>query len=123
MKVRFVAEKGNKGEDNVAITLSGIKNLPKFLIITAEDFTTAIGTGKAFIDNNELKIEADLREQEFHLYPTIGFESIVEETINESIIIKESELHTISLQPHPNTDDEIRTIFEQINNGTAEILE
>ncbi len=123
MKVRFVAERGNKGDDNVEVDLSGIKNLPKFVIITAEDFTTAIGTGKVFIDNSELKVEADLREQEFHLYPTIGFESLVEENINGFVIIRESELHTVSLQPNPNTDSQIKTIMEQINNGTAEIFE
>ncbi len=123
MKVRFVAERGTKGEDNVEVALSGIKNLPKFIIITAEDFTTAIGTGKVFIDNNELKVEADLREQEFHLYPTIGFESLVEDNINGTVIIIESELQTVSLQPNPNTDSEIKTIIEQINNGMAEILE
>lgn len=123
MKVRFVADKGNKGDDNVEVDLSGIKNLPKFLIITAEDYTTAIGTGKVFIDNNELKVEADLREQEFHLYPAIGFESIVEDNINGSIIVRESELHTISLQPNPNTDSYIKTITDQINSGMAEILE
>src|SRR3982751_3937601 len=107
MRIRFVAEKGKKGDDNVEIDLQGIRNLPKFLIITAEDFTTAIGTGKAFIDNNELQVEADLREQEFHLYPTIGFESIVEVDADGSIIIKESELHTVSLQPNPNNDSDI----------------
>lgn len=123
MKVRFVAERGNKGNDNVEVDLSGIKNLPKFVIITAEDFTTAIGTGKVFIDNSELKVEADLREQEFHLYPTIGFESLVEENINGFVLIRESELHTVSLQPNPNTDSQIKTIMEQISNGMAEIFE
>lgn len=123
MKVRFVAERGNKGDDNVEVDLSGIKNLPKFVIITAEDFTTAIGTGKVFIDNSELKVEADLREQEFHLYPTIGFESLVEENINGFVIIRESELHTVSLQSNPNTDSQIKTIMEQISNGMAEIFE
>ncbi len=123
MKVRFVAERGNKGDDNVEVDLSGIKNLPKFVIITAEDFTTAIGTGKVFIDNSELKVEADLREQEFHLYPTIGFESLVEENINGFVLIRESELHTVSLQPNPNTDSQIKTIMEQISNGMAEIFE
>jgi hypothetical protein len=123
MKVRFVAERGNKGDDNVEVDLSGIKNLPKFVIITAEDFTTAIGTGKVFIDNSELKVEADLREQEFHLYPTIGFESLVEENINGFVLIRESELHTVSLQHNPNTDSQIKTIMEQINNGMAEIFE
>ncbi len=123
MKVRFVAERGNKGDDNVEVDLYGIKNLPKFVIITAEDFTTAIGTGKVFIDNSVLKVEADLREQDFHLYPTIGFESIVEETINGFVLIRESELHTISLQPNPNTDSQIKTILEQIDNGTAEIFD
>lgn len=122
MKVRFVAERGNKGDDNVEVDLSGIKNLPKFVIITAEDFITAIGTGKVFIDNSELKVEADLREQEFHLYPTIGFESLVEENINGFVIIRESELHTVSLQSNPNTDSQIITIMEQINNGMAEFF-
>lgn len=121
--MRFVAERGNKGDDNVEVDLSGIKNLPKFVIITAEDFTTAIGTGKVFIDNSELKVEADLREQEFHLYPTIGFESLVEENINGFVLIRESELHTVSLQHNPNTDSQIKTIMEQINNGMAEIFE
>jgi hypothetical protein len=123
MKVRFVAERGNKGDDNVEVNLFGIKNLPKFVIITAEDFTTAIGTGKVFIDNSELKVEADLREQEFHLYPTIGFESLVEENINGFVLIRELELHTVSLQYNPNTDSHIKTIMEQINNGMAKILE
>src|ERR1044072_5571813 len=115
MKVRFVAEKGNKGDDDVVVVLPGIKNLPKFIIITAADFTTAIGTGRVYIDENELKVEADLREQEFELYPTIGFESLLEEDVNGSIIVKESELHTVSLQPQPNTDPQIKTITEQIH--------
>ena len=55
MKVRFVAEKGNKGDDNVVVVLPGIKSLPKFVIITAADFTTAIGTGKVYVSENELK--------------------------------------------------------------------
>lgn len=122
MKVRFVAEKGNRGNDNVEIDLAGIKNLPKYIVITAEDFTTAIGTGKVFIADNELKVEADLREQEFGLYPTIGFESIIEDNINGAIVIKAMELHTISLQPNPNNDILIKTILEQINDGTAEIF-
>ena len=123
MKVRFVAERGNKGDDNVEVNLSGIKNLPKFVIITAEDFTTAIGTGKVFINDNELKVEADLREQDFHFYPAIGFESIVEENIDGYLLVQESELHTVSLQYNPNTDSHIKTIMEQINNGMAKILE
>ena len=122
MKVRFVAERGNKGNDEVMVALPGIKNLPRFIIITAEDFSTAIGTGKVFIAENELKVEADLREQEFNLYPTIGFESILEEDIDGLIIVRESELHTISLQPNPNTDPQIKTIREQIQEGTAELL-
>jgi hypothetical protein len=122
MKVRFVAEKGNKGDDNVEVDINGIKNLPKFIIITAEDYTTAVATGKAFISNDELQVEADLREQEFDLYPTIGFESITEENSNGSIIIKESELLTVSLQPNPNTDVHIKTIGEQISEGTAELI-
>ena len=122
MKVRFVAERGNKGDDDVVVVLPGIKNLPKFIIITAEDFTTAIGTGKVFVAENELKVEADLREQEFNLYPTIGFESILEEDIDGSIMIQESELHTVSLQPNPNTDPQIKTIREQIQEGSAELL-
>lgn len=122
MLVRFVAEKGNLGDDKVEIVLPGIKNLPKFVIITAEDFTTAIGTGKVFLMDNELKVEADLREQEFNNYPTIAFESLLEEQINGSIIIKESELHTISLQPNPNNDPRIKTINEQIKEGTASVL-
>lgn len=122
MKVRFVAEKGHKGLDDVEVLLKGIKNLPKHLLITAEDFTTPIGTGKAFISNNELKVEADIREQEFGLYPTIGIESIDEENVDGIIIVRESELHTISLQPHPNTDPQIKTIEEQIREGTAELF-
>jgi len=123
MKVRFVAEMGNVGDDNVRVDLSGIRNLPKFIIITAEDYTTAIGTGKVFIADNVLKVEADLREQEFQLYPTIGFESIIEGNINGSVVIKEMELITVSLQPSPNTDIEIKTIQDQIKDGTAEIFD
>ena len=122
MKVRFIAEKGNKGDDNIEVDLLGIKNLPKFLIITAEDYTTAVGTGKAYLDNNELRVEADLREEEFKLYPTIGFESILEEDIEGFVVIRESELLTISLQPNPNTDVQIKTIEDQIKEGSAEIL-
>lgn len=123
MKVRFVAEKGNKGFDDVEVLLTGIRNLPKHIIITAEDFTTPIGTGKAYIKDDALKIEADLREQEFDLYPTIGIESISEEDSYGIIIVRESELHTISLQPHPNTDPGIKTITEQIKEGTAELIQ
>ena len=122
MKVRFVVEKGNKGFDDVEVVISGIKNLPKHILITAEDFTTPIGTGKVYIADNELKVEADLREQEFGLYPTIGIESILEEDTDGVIIVKESELHTVSMQPHPNTDPGIKTIDEQIREGTAEII-
>lgn len=122
MKVRFVVEKGNKGFDDVEVLLAGIKNLPKHILITAEDFTTPIGTGKAYVSGDALKVEADLREQEFGLYPTIGIESIYEEDSDGVIIVKESELHTVSLQPHPNTDPGIKTITEQIQEGTAELI-
>jgi hypothetical protein len=122
MKVRFVAEKGNKGDDNVTVVLQGIRNLPKYIMITAGDFSTPIGTGKVYVIDNNLKVESDLREQEFHLYPTIGFESILEEDVDGSIIVKESELHTVSLQPAPNNDPQIKTIMEQILEGSAELL-
>jgi hypothetical protein len=122
MKVRFVAEKGNKGSDDVEVVLEGIKNLPKFILITAEDFTTPVATGKAFIEGNELMIEADIREQEFGLYPTIGFESIIEDAGNGSVVVRESELHTVSLQPVPNNDPAIKTISEQITEGTAQLI-
>jgi hypothetical protein len=122
MKVRFVAERGIKGDDNVTVELSGIRNLPKYVMITAEDYTTAIGTGKVFIADNVLKVEADLREQEFQLFPTIGFESIVENNENGSIIIKELEVLTVSLQSSPNTDIEIKTIQDQLKDGTAVVF-
>ncbi|MEJ7768645.1 MAG: hypothetical protein WKF89_12585 [Chitinophagaceae bacterium] len=122
MKVRFVVEKGKKGPDNVEVLLHGIKNLPKNILITAEDYTTPIGTGKAFLIDDQLVVEADLREQEFDLYPTIAFESIREDNTHETIIIKESELHTVSLQPFPNTDPDIKTINEQIAEGNAEVI-
>lgn len=122
MKVRFVAEKGNKGDDNIEVILPGIKNIPKFIVITAEDFTTAIGTGKVFLLDKELKVEADLREQEFNCYPTIGYESLVEEEVDGAIIVRESKLHTVSLQPNPNTDKQIKTISEQLKEGSAQLL-
>jgi len=122
MKVRFTAEKGNKGIDNVTVIVSGIKELPKYMLITAEDFTTPIGTGKVETKNNELIVEADLREEEFDLYPTIGFESLLEEDLDGQIIVKQSLLHTVALQSTPNLDPEIKTINEQIREGTAEVL-
>ncbi len=123
MKVRFIAEKGNRGYDDTEVQLSGIRNLPKFILITAEDFQTPVGTGKAYISDDVLFIEADLREQEFQFYPTIGFESISEEALNGIMFIREAELHTVSLQPTPNNDPEIKTIREQIEEGSAIIIE
>lgn len=122
MKVRFTAEKGNKGIDNVTVIISGIQELPKYMLITAEDFATPIGTGKVETRNNELIVEADIREEEFDLYPTIGFESLLEEDLDGHIIVKQSLLHTVSLQSTPNLDPEIKTINEQIKEGTAEVL-
>lgn len=121
MKVSFTAEKGNHGIDNVIVLLSGIRDLPKFMLITAEDFMTPIGTCKVEIKDNELVVGADLREEEFDLYPTIGFECLLEENIDGQIIVKESLLHTISLQSTPNLDPEIKTINEQIKDGTARV--
>lgn len=122
MKVRFTAEKGNKGIDNVTVIVSGIQELPKYMLITAEDFTTPIGTGKVETKNNELIVEADLREEEFDLYPAIGFESLLEEDLNGQIIVKESLLLNVCLQSTPNLDPELKTINEQIKEGTARIL-
>lgn len=122
MKVRFTAEKGNKGIDNVTVIISGIKELPKYMLITAEDFATPIGTGRVETNNNELIVEADLREEEFDLYPAIGFESLLEEDLDGQIIVKQSLLHTIVLQSTPNLDPEIKTINQQIKEGTAEVL-
>ena len=122
MNVRFVAERGAKGEDNIIVDLTGLKDLPKYVVITAEDYQTPIATGKVFIDGDVLKVEADLREQEFNHYPTIGFESIHETEVDGNIIILESELHTVSLQPNPNSDPGVKTISEQIELGIAEML-
>ncbi len=122
MKVRFTAEKGNKGQDNVTIVVSGIKELPKYMLITAEDFATPIGTGKVETKNNELVVEADLREEEFDLYPAIGFECLLEENLDGHIFVKESLLQSLSLQSTPNLDPELKTINQQIKEGTAEIL-
>ncbi len=122
MKVRFVAEKGSNGIDDVEVVLSGIKDLPKHILITAADFSTPIGTGRAYIEGNELLVEADIREQEFDLFPTIGFESINEEAKDGKIIIYESILHTVSLQQYPNTDPGIKTINQQLEEGSAELI-
>ncbi len=122
MKVRFVVEKGSNTYDNVEVVLSGIKELPKHILITAEDFSTPIGTGKAYISGNELLVEADIREEEFDLFPSIGFESLVEENEQGKVIIKESILHTVSLQSNPNTDPDIKTINQQLKEGNAKLI-
>lgn len=122
MRVRFVAERGNRGYDDTEVQLTGIRSLPKFILITGADFQTPVATGKAFLSGDALVIEADLREQEFQYYPTIGFESIEEAQEAGITVIRESELHTVSLQPNPNNDPEIKTIEQQLADGTASLL-
>ncbi len=122
MKVKFVAEKGSKGCDDVEVILSGIMGMPKHILITAEDFSTPIGTGRAYIEKNQLMVEADIREQEFNLFPTIGFESTKEEAGDGKIVVLESILHTVSLQHHPNSDPGIKTINQQLEEGSAELV-
>lgn len=121
-KIRFIAEKGNKGPDNVTILLEGMEDLPKYLMIMAEDFMTPIGTAKAFIENNLLMIEAELREESFRLYPAIGFECLEEDIVEEDVIVKRSTLQNIFLQASPNVDPAILSIEGQLGSGEALLM-
>lgn len=121
-KIRFIAEKGNKGPDNVTILLEGMEDLPKYLMITADDFMTPIGTAKAFVENNLLVIEAELREEAFRFFPAIGFECLEEEITGEDIIVKRSTLQNIFLQEEPNVDPAILSIEGQLGSGEALLM-
>lgn len=121
-RIRFIVEKGNKGPDNVTMVLSGMEELPKYLMITSDDFTTPIGTGKAFIENGFLVVEAELKEDDFRLNPAIGFESLEEEVFDGNIIVKRSILHSVSLREAVNGDPELLSVSEQLNSGEALLM-
>lgn len=121
-KIRFIAEKGNKGPDNVTILVAGMEDLPKYMMVTAEDFVSPIGTAKAFIENNVLMIEAELREEDFRLFPAIGFDCLEEEITENDIVVKRSTLQNIFLQEGPNVDPEILSISGQLGSGEALLM-
>lgn len=121
-RIRFIADKGNRGQNNVTILLDGMEELPKFLPITTEDDAIPVATAKAFIENGLLMIEAELREEDFKLYPAIGFESLEEEDVEGNVKVTRSILHNVLLQSMPNVDLEILSIEGQLNSGEALLM-
>ncbi|MEO6930181.1 MAG: hypothetical protein ABI151_01060 [Chitinophagaceae bacterium] len=121
-RIRFIAEKGNMGADNVTILLDGIEELPKFLLITVEDVIAPIATGKAFLENGLLMVETELREEDFDLYPAIGFENLEQVEVAGVVTVKRSVLHNVSLQSAPSADPKILSIRGQLDSGEALLI-
>ena len=117
-EVTVIIEKGNKGDDDMAIDPRGIKiGLTPINVMKDFDEDEIIGTAVPFLEDGVLKAKFKLDKGKFDdLYPAIGYIPIYKPLKNGRHHMTGVELLTVSLCNKPNMDPTIKSIGEQIGN-------
>lgn len=119
MRVTFIAERGNPGENNTSVNLRGLSLSPAFSKFFTVDFEPSLEKVTGTVDNisitkDAVTVTGDVAESFLDHYPAIGFTWSQKTAAGAINIIDKGILFEIALCSSPNADPSIKTIREQL---------
>jgi len=128
MKMTFIVETGKVDSNGDKLVIAGIKNLNETIPLQ-RDFhpNLQIGDCTLHIEDGVLKATADLKKEHYTLFPALGYEVDKGEARynkkKNQTEIRSCKIFAVGLHASRNTDHEVRTIGEQLENGQAKIID